>query len=101
MIDKTGHGPQSLQVLLDAMTPEVYENLQTAVALGKWQDGSRLSSEQIEHCMQAIILYEAQHVPESRRIGGHMSACESRKDDAQELRISGLDGEDTNGSGNR
>lgn len=101
MSDEYGQGPQSLQALLDAMTPEVYENLQSAVALGKWQDGSRLSSDQIENCMQAIILYEARHVPESGRIGGHMSGCASRQEDTQELRILGLDGEDNNGSGNR
>jgi uncharacterized protein YeaC (DUF1315 family) len=61
--------PQSLQALIDSMTPEVYDNLRRAVELGKWDDGNRLSEEQLAHCMQAIILYEARYVAEDQRTG--------------------------------
>lgn len=64
-----GPGPQSLQALFDSMTADVYENLRSAIELGKWADGSRLSEEQLGYCMQAVILYEARHVPEDQRTG--------------------------------
>jgi uncharacterized protein YeaC (DUF1315 family) len=60
--------PDSIDALVDAMTPTIYENLKTAVELGKWVDGTRLSPEQVESCLQAIILYESKNLPESERI---------------------------------
>ena len=35
--------------------------------LGKWEDGSRLSAQQVENCLQLIILYEEQHLPVEQR----------------------------------
>ena len=70
--------PQSMQELIATMTPDVYENLRSAVELGKWQDGSRLSARQLEHCMEAVILYEAQNLPPSERTGAPLEQqCES------------------------
>ena len=70
--------PQSMQELIATMTPEIYENLRSAVELGKWQDGSRLSARQLEHCMEAVILYEAQNLPPSERTGAPLKQqCES------------------------
>lgn len=66
MSDKT---IQSIQDILDLMDPEVHENLKTAVELGKWPDGRRLTPEQLEYCLQAIIAYEQQHLPEEQRVG--------------------------------
>ena len=60
--------PESIDALVEAMTPTIYENLKTAVELGKWGDGARLSREQVESCLQAIILYETKNLPESERI---------------------------------
>ncbi|HBX35784.1 DUF1315 family protein [Pseudohongiella sp. SYSU M77423] len=59
---------QSIQDILAMMTPEVHENLKTAVELGKWPDGRKLTAEQLEYCLQAIIAYE-QHLPEEARVG--------------------------------
>ncbi len=42
---------------VDTMTAETYEALREAVETGKWPDGSRLSQEQREIAMQAVILY--------------------------------------------
>lgn len=60
---------QSMQDILSMMNPEVHMNLKTAVELGKWPDGRRLSREQLEYCLQAIIAYEQQNLPESMRVG--------------------------------
>ncbi|MCB1666552.1 MAG: DUF1315 family protein [Pseudomonadales bacterium] len=61
--------PDSLESLINSITPEIHENLKTAVETGRWANGERLSQEQVEHCMQAIIAYEARHLREDQRIG--------------------------------
>ncbi|MDO8908054.1 MAG: DUF1315 family protein [Pseudohongiella sp.] len=60
---------ESMQDILGMMNPEVHMNLKTAVELGRWQDGRKLTPEQIEYCLQAIIAYEQQHLPEDMRVG--------------------------------
>ncbi|NVJ51934.1 MAG: DUF1315 family protein [Gammaproteobacteria bacterium] len=47
--------------LLKAMTPEVYQNLKTAVEIGKWADGTRLTEAQTETAIQAIMIYDAEY----------------------------------------
>jgi len=81
--------PDSLEQLINNMTPEIHESLRTAIELGKWQDGSRLSPAQLEHCMEAVILYEATHLPEEERIGAPLKQqCESSASDStQTLRF--------------
>lgn len=59
----------SLEDILAMMNPEVHMNLKTAVELGRWHNGRKLSAEQLEYCLQAIIAYEQQHLPESMRVG--------------------------------
>lgn len=66
MSDKT---IESLQDILAMMNPEVHMNLKTAVELGRWPDGRKLSPEQLEYCLQAIIAYEQESLPEEQRIG--------------------------------
>ncbi len=56
--------------LIDAINPEIYANLKEALVLGKWPDGRKLSSEQKETIMEALIYYEnKQAIPEDERIG--------------------------------
>ena len=43
------------------LTPEVVKKLKTAIELGKWENGTKLTSEQVESAMQAVILWDAQH----------------------------------------
>ena len=70
--------PESIDALVEAMTPTIYENLKTAVELGKWGDGARLSTEQVKFCLQAIILYETKNLPESERIDSSIpTGCSS------------------------
>ncbi|MBN7797991.1 YeaC family protein [Parahaliea mediterranea] len=55
--------------LIDSMTPEVYRDLKRAVELGKWPDGRRLTPEQREHCLQAVIAWGQRNLPEGERVG--------------------------------
>ena len=64
MIDK----PQTWHELLAAMTPEIHQSLKTAVELGKWPNGDRLSAEQVELCLQAVIAYDEHNLPETERV---------------------------------
>ena len=61
------------------MNSDVYDSLKLAIELGKWGDGARLDAQQIDFCMQAIILYEAKHLREQDRVGFDLSAsCKSK-----------------------
>ncbi|MCG8669055.1 MAG: YeaC family protein [Pseudomonadales bacterium] len=55
--------------MIQSITPEVYENLKRAVELGKWADGTPLTQEQKETCMQAVIAYGLQNKAEEDRVG--------------------------------
>ena len=71
--------PESIEQLIDEMSPDVVGSLRLAVELSKWGDGARLNPQQIDFCMQAIILYEAKHLPEQKRVGFDLSAsCKSK-----------------------
>lgn len=50
-----------LEQLLNAMTPEVYQRIVTAVEIGKWPDGTPLTQEQQDSAMQAVMLYQSRH----------------------------------------
>lgn len=68
--------PSSLDNLLEQVSPEIYDRLKAAIELGKWDDGSRLSPEQLENCMQLLILYEARELPENERTGKKLEKCD-------------------------
>lgn len=57
------------QQLLDSIDPDIYEKLKRAVELGKWADGKKLTKEQRQSSMQAVIAYEHKHLPEEERSG--------------------------------
>ena len=57
------------QQLINSITPETYQKLKQAVELGKWADGTALTAEQKEHCLQAVIAYDAAHKAEEDRVG--------------------------------
>jgi len=80
--------PESLQQLLGEITPDIYFSLRTAVEIGKWGDGSKLSSQQLESSMQAIILYESKNVPENERTGFNLpNNCSSKPSVNREEKI--------------
>lgn len=55
--------------MLKAMTPEMHRALRTAVELGKWPNGEKLSEEQRGICLRAVIAYDQQNLPEAERTG--------------------------------
>lgn len=55
--------------LIQAMTPDMHASLSRAVELGKWPDGRKLSQEQKDICLRAIITYDHKNKPESERVG--------------------------------
>ena len=55
--------------ILAMMTPEVHAGLRSAVEIGRWPDGTRLEAGQRELCMQAVIAWEARHLPPDERVG--------------------------------
>jgi uncharacterized protein YeaC (DUF1315 family) len=55
--------------LIANITPEIYTRLKRAVEIGRWPDGRRLTDEQRELSLQAIIAWEAMYLPESERTG--------------------------------
>jgi hypothetical protein len=56
-----------ITTLKNLLTPDVYARFQLAVELGKWPDGTPLTPAQRESCLQGMILFEAEHVPETER----------------------------------
>jgi uncharacterized protein len=76
--------PQSIDELVAGITPELVDTLRSAIELGKWQDGSKLSAEQLENCIQVLILYENKHVAESERAGFSLldtaKSCNNKSD---------------------
>ncbi len=55
--------------LIANITPEIYASLRRAVEIGRWPDGRRLTDEQRELSLQAVIAWEAKHLPETERTG--------------------------------
>lgn len=54
---------------IENITPEIYRSLKLAVEIGKWPDGRKLSQEQKELTLQALIAWEIHNLPEDERIG--------------------------------
>ncbi|GHE22849.1 YeaC family protein [Halomonas urumqiensis] len=56
--------------MIEQMTPTIYDSLKQAVALRKWPDGRRLTAEQTELCLEAVMRFEAaNNVPDDQRVG--------------------------------
>lgn len=56
--------------MIETMTPEVYRSLKVAVEIGKWPNGERLTKEQRETSLRAVIAYEHQReIPDNERVG--------------------------------
>ncbi|MGI4836886.1 MAG: YeaC family protein [Janthinobacterium lividum] len=55
--------------MIENITPEIYESLKLAVEIGKWSDGRKLTTEQKELSLQAVIAWEMNNLPEDQRTG--------------------------------
>lgn len=61
--------PDSLQALLASITPEVHSKLKRAVELGRWENGERLTQEQRDLCLQAVIAYDEMNLNMEEKVG--------------------------------
>ncbi|WP_194435893.1 YeaC family protein [Vibrio fluminensis] len=63
--------------LVNAITPEAYQRLLYAVETGKWPEGTALSQQQRDSCMQAVMLYQSKHNADAQHMtvakGGEVS----------------------------
>lgn len=55
--------------MISSLNAEVVASLRRAVELGKFPDGRRLTEEEQALCMQAVIVWEKQSLPEDQRTG--------------------------------
>lgn len=55
--------------VIQSVTPEIYNNMQNAVATGKWPNGVALTEEQKTDCLQIIIAYDEKYKSEEDRTG--------------------------------
>ena len=66
--------------LVSQLTPDIYQRLKTGVELGKWPDGRKLTEQQRETSLQAVITYEVRNnMPEEQRTGYIEGSCGSTK----------------------
>ena len=64
--------------MIENITPDIYQSLKLAVEIGKWPDGRKLTQEQKELSLEAMIVWEQQHLPEDQRTGYMgVRGCES------------------------
>jgi len=68
--------------MINNINPETYASLKLALEIGKWPDGNKLTREQQELTMMAIIAWEQQNLPEEERtgyLGGDQCASMAKK----------------------
>ena len=74
------HKPQSLSELITGITQDIYFELRSAVELRKFGDGTRLTQEQLDNCLQLMILYEEQLLPQRQRTGFNLpNNCKAKE----------------------
>ena len=59
----------SFEELLNSITPELHAKFKQAIELGRWENGDRLSKQQLELCLQAVIAYDERHLPAEEKVG--------------------------------
>ena len=59
----------SFNEMIKNITPDIYQSLKLAVEIGKWSDGGKLTAEQRELSLQAMIAWEVKNLPEEERTG--------------------------------
>lgn len=57
------------EAMLNALDANIIAKFRTAIELGKWEDGRKLTQAQKETCMQAVLLWEHENLPETERTG--------------------------------
>lgn len=59
----------NIEQMLAVLNEDIVNRFRTAVEIGKWANGVPLTQEQREICMQAVLAWEHQHLPEEQRTG--------------------------------
>lgn len=87
----------NIEQMLNTLTPEIVEKLKTAVEIGKWPNGVALTKEQRQTCMQAVLVWEHKHLPETERTGyidrgtkeedEHCDSHDTKDDEFQPIRF--------------
>ena len=81
----------SASSLIDNIDEAIYQDLKSALELGRWQSGKALSDSQKPIVIQAIIAYENKHMSESERTGyihkEKPTPCESHSDDLEQEQL--------------
>ena len=57
------------QTVLASLTPDLVDKFRVTIELGKWSDGRKLTAEQRETCMQAVMIWEHEHLSPAERVG--------------------------------
>ena len=80
--------PDTINELVGRMSPEIYERLKEAVALGRFNEQERMSEELLGQCMQLLILYEAHHLESHERTGTPLQTdCQTESFGSQTVRL--------------
>jgi uncharacterized protein YeaC (DUF1315 family) len=81
------------QQLIGAITPEAYQRLVYAVETGKWPEGTPLSQEQRDACMQAVMLFQSQHntEPDHMTVAAGGEICHKSKGELKKQFQSGTE----------
>jgi len=81
-------GPTDFASAAAGLDRPSYENLRRALTLGRWPDGRPLDVKQREICMEAVLTWEAAHLPPEQRTGFIETAkCEGRAPEPDRIRI--------------
>ncbi len=68
----------SFSDIIDNITPEMHKELRETVQLGRFPDGRRLTREQSEDLLRALLAWEQKNLPEDERTGA-MTRQSSKK----------------------
>lgn len=71
-----------LDAFLEKMTPAIHQGLRLALELGKWPSGRLMTEEERDASLQAVIVYEHEHLPESERVGFMPAKCKSASEES-------------------
>lgn len=57
------------QDILNSLNPEIIAKFRTAIEIGKWENGEKLTDAQRATCMQAVMVWEHEYLPVTERTG--------------------------------
>lgn len=70
---------QSFETLVENMTEDVWQRMRQSVELGRWPDGRRLTDEQRELSLEAVIAWEIRNnIPVEQRTGYLPQSCKNQ-----------------------